>query len=212
MAIDLKSVSPALKAGSLASIVGIPAAAMLLSVVPLEESGRTVQVDIARDGSATVQHLSGRQYLTAYLDIAGVPTACDGLTRYQGKPIRKGMRFTEAQCASMLEKELAAHGKIVMACTRWDKDRQPHQIFASVSMNYNTGGWCGSTAAKRVAAGKIAEGCDALLMWNKSTVNGRKIAVTGLTRRRHREREYCLTGVAPGATSANLPQRLEPWK
>lgn len=202
----------ALKAGSLAAIVGIPAAAMLLAIVPLEESGRVVQVDIARDGAATVTHVRGRQYLDAYLDIAGVATACDGLTRYKGKPIRKGMRFTETQCSAMLEEELVAHGKIVMACTRWDKDRQPHQIFASVSMNYNTGGWCGSTAAKRVAAGRIAEGCNALLMWNKATVNGVKRPVTGLTRRRHRELEYCVTGVVPGATPANLAKRLEPWK
>ena len=202
----------ALKAGSLAAIVGIPAAAMLLSIVPQEESGRVVQVEIARDGAATVKHVSGRQYLDAYLDIAGVATACDGLTRYKGRPIRKGMRFTEAQCALMLEEELAVHGKIVMACTRWDKDRQPHQIFASVSMNYNTGGWCGSTAAKRVAVGKIAEGCNALLMWNKATVNGVKRPVTGLTRRRHRELEYCVTGVVPGATPANLAKRLAPWK
>jgi len=211
MAIDLKSL-PVVKGGTLASVVGIPAAIMLLSMVPLEESGRIVQVDIARDGAASVSHVSGKQYLTAYLDIAGVATACDGLTRYKGKPIKKGMRFTEAQCVSMLEEELAAHGKIVMACSRWDKERQPHQIVASTSMNYNTGGWCGSTAARRVKAGNIAGGCDALLMWNKATINGRKVAVSGLTRRRHRELEYCITGIVPGATTANLAKRLEPWK
>jgi lysozyme len=209
---DLKSVPPAVKGGSLVAIVGTAAASLLLAIVPLEESGRVVQVNVARDGTATVKHLSGPQYLSAYLDIAGVATACDGLTRYQGKPIRMGMRFTEAQCASMLEHELASHGKIVMACSNWDKQRQPYQIFASVSMNYNTGGWCGSTAAKRVKAGNIAAGCDALLMWNKATVNGRKVAVPGLTKRRHRELEYCITGVVPGATSANLAKRLEPWK
>ncbi|WP_395391515.1 hypothetical protein WBP07_12765 [Novosphingobium sp. BL-8A] len=196
----------------LAAVVGTAAAAMLLTTIPEDESGRKVQVAIAPDGKATVTHIAGRQYLKAYLDIAGVATACDGLTKYKGKPIRMGMSFTEAQCASMLEEELVAHAKIVMACTAWDKERQPHQIFASVSMDYNTGGWCGSTAAKRVASGNVAGGCEALLMWNKSTVNGRKVAVPGLTKRRNREREYCRTNVVPGATPANLQERLKPWR
>ncbi|WP_232494908.1 glycoside hydrolase family protein [Novosphingobium kaempferiae] len=200
------------KEGTLAAIVGAGAAALLLQVVPEEESGRTVKVDIAQDGSATVIHLTGRQYLSAYLDIASVATACDGLTRYQGKPIRVGMRFTEPQCASMLEAELIQHGKIVMGCTRFDKERQPYQIFTAVSFNYNTGGWCGSTANKRVKAGNIAGGCDALLMWDKARVKGVLRPVKGLTYRRNRERQYCLTNVVPGATPQNLAKRLGPWR
>lgn len=194
--------------GTLAAVVGVAAASLLLKVIPEDESGRKVDVHVAQDGTATVTHISGRQYLTAYLDIVGVATACDGLTRYGGKRIVKGQKFTEAQCASALEQELVQHAEIVMACSSFDKDRQPYQIFAAVSMQYNTGGWCGSTANKRMKAGNIAGGCDALLMWNKA---GGRI-VTGLVNRRNREREYCITGVLPTATSANLAQRVERWR
>lgn len=201
------------KPGTLAAVIGIAAAGMLLTLVPKEESGRTVNVSIADDGSATVRQVAGKQYLTAYLDIAGVRTACDGLTRYQGKPIAKGQRFTEAQCASMLEAELVTHATAVMKCTPFDKERQPFQIVAAVSFAYNVGagGWCGSTAAKRAKAGNIAGMCDALLPWNKARVGGVLRPVTGLTRRRQRERQYCLTGTAPSFTPANLAARLRPY-
>ena len=48
----------------LAAIVGAGVAAVLLTFVALEESG-------------------GRKYYSAYVDIAGVATICDGLTRYE---------------------------------------------------------------------------------------------------------------------------------
>ena len=193
----------------LAAVVGAAAAAMLLTLTPMEESGRTVDVQIAADGSATVTHIAGPQYLRAYLDIVGVATACDGLTYYaNGKRVRAGDRFTESQCTKMLEAALVQHAETVMACTPFDKGRDAYQIVAAVSMDYNTGGWCGSTARKRWAAGNRAGSCDALLWWNKA--GGR--AVTGLTRRRNRERQYCLTNIAPGAAPANLKARLEPWQ
>jgi lysozyme len=199
--------------GTLAAVVGVVAAGALFALVPKEESGRTVDVSIASDGAATLRHLQGRQYLTGYLDIAGVGTACDGITRYQGKPIAKGQRFTEAQCTAMLEAELVTHAAGVMKCTPFNKDRQPFQIVAAVSFAYNvgTGAWCGSTAAKRAMAGNIAGMCDGLLAWNKARVGGVLRPVAGLTKRRNRERQYCLTGTAPSFTPANLAARLRPY-
>jgi hypothetical protein len=54
--------------------------------------------------------------------------------------------------------------------------------------------------------------CDWLLPWNKSRVKGRLVPLRGLTLRRHREREYCITGIVPAATAGNLKHRLEAWK
>src|SRR6476659_9590224 len=81
--------------GTLAAIVGVVSAGLLLTAVPKEGSGRTVAVNIDVDGSAKVRHAAGRQYLSAYLDSVGVATACDGITR----GVRLGQRYTEAQCA-----------------------------------------------------------------------------------------------------------------
>jgi len=199
--------------GTLTAVVGVIAAGALFALVPKEESGRTVDVSIADDGSAKVLHVGGKQYLTGYLDIAGVGTACDGITRYQGKPIAKGQKFTEAQCTAMLETELVTHASAVMTCTPFDKARQPYQIVAAVSFAYNVGpgAWCGSTAAKRARSGDVRGMCDALLAWDKARVGGVLRPVTGLTRRRNRERQYCLTGTAPSFTADNLAARLRPY-
>lgn len=184
---------PALKKGTLAALVGIPAAIALLTSVPKEESGRTVQVTMAADGGAEIVPVAGKQYLAAYRDVAGIPTACDGLTA----GVRLGQTFTSAQCASMLESELVRHAQGVMACTpglALDKPRRDNVRAAAVSMAYNigVGAWCGSTARKRIDAGDIRGACDAFLAWDKARVNGVLRPVAGLAARRQRERNLCL--------------------
>lgn len=181
------------KQGTLAALVGIATAAMLFKAVPAEESGRKVDVSFQVDGTATVKHIAGPQYLKAYLDIASIPTACDGLT----KGVRLGQSYTEAQCAAMLEAALIEHAAGVMRCTpglALGTPRRDNVRFAAISMAYNIGvaGWCGSTARKLVDAGKIRAACDAFLPWDKARVGGKLRPVKGLTLRRQRERAECL--------------------
>lgn len=185
------------KGGGLVAIVGAATAALLLLHTPAEESGRKVKVDIAQDGTATVQHISGKQYLRAYLDVVGVATACDGLTSYRGRKIRITDQFTEAQCAVMLEEELVTHAKGVMQCTPGlaltyaGRDRAR---FAAVSLAYNVGvgGYCTSTARRLFNVGRIGPACDAMLAWNKVTIAGKKVVNRGLDGRRKREHAHCV--------------------
>lgn len=186
-----------LKPGTLAALVGIVTAASLFVSTPAEESGRTVTVTMADDGSATVTHVRGPQYLKTYLDIAGIPTACDGLT----KGIQRGQTSTPAQCTSMLEAALVEHAAGVMRCSpglALDKPHRDNVRAAAVSMAYNigVGAWCGSTARKLVDAGKIRAACDAFLPWDKARVGGVLRPVKGLTARRQRERALCLKDAA----------------
>lgn len=184
------------KAGSLMAVVGAVAAAILLTMTPEEESGRKVDVTIEADGSAQVRHVSGKQYLRTYLDIAGVATACDGITR----GVRQGQTFTEDQCAALLEQELVIHATGVMRCTpALDPGLHPNQIAAATLLAYNIGvaGYCGSTVARRFNAGNFRAACDAFTMWNKARVSGVLRPVLGLTRRRERERSLCLRNLTP---------------
>lgn len=180
--------------GTLAAIVGLAAATSLLTTIPREESGRTVKVAMDDSGTARITHVSGKQYLRAYLDIAGVPTACDGIT--QG--VRMGQTYTEAQCTMMLERELIVHAQGVMACTPSlaRADRTGPRV-AAVSLAYNIGvnAWCGSSARRRFEAGDMRGGCEAITLWNKARVGGTLRPVAGLTARRARERAICLKGV-----------------
>lgn len=191
------------RAGTLAAIIGFGAAAIVLTDVPRDESGRKVEVSIARDGTAKVKHISGPQYLDAYLDVAGIPTACDGIIRVNGRPVRIGDRFSEDQCATLLEKELVIHAQGVMDCTpafrnHPDIEAIAPTVAAAVSFTYNigVGGYCGSTAARQFNAGNWRAACDAFMLWNKARVNGQLRPVRGLTLRRARERALCLKGVS----------------
>lgn len=189
----MKPSAPPLRKGTLAAVVGVVTAGLLLTSVPEEESGRKVEARVAADGTATVRHIRGRQYLAAYLDIVGVATACDGITRYGSRKIRLGDRFTEAQCAAMLEQELIAHAEGVMRCTpglSLAMPRRHHARFAAVSLAYNIGvpRYCRSTARRLFNDGRVGPACDALLLWNKA--GGR--VVSGLVKRRGRERAVCM--------------------
>jgi lysozyme len=202
-----KSISAPRK-GSLAAIVGVPAAALLLVLIPKEESGRTVKAEVAQDGTAKVQHVSGRQYLRPYLDIAGVATACDGITR----GVRMGQAYTEAQCAAMLESELVIHAQGAMKCTPGLSRNMPYQVVPAAAHAYQFGiaGYCGSSMARNFNQGRIVAACDAFPLWNKARVGGKLTVVSAIERRGRRNREYCLTGT-PGYPAATLPARLERW-
>jgi lysozyme len=180
---------------TLAGVVGAAVAAMLFTSIPAEESGRVVDAKIDQTGAAQIRHVSGPQYLRAYLDVVGVPTACDGIT----KGVTIGQRYSEAECTALLEDELVSHAEGVKVCAPqlWDQGRE-HPRFAAVSLAYNIGvsAFCSSTAAARFRARRWRPGCDAIVMWNKGTKNGRKVVLPGLINRRARERAACLKGAA----------------
>lgn len=187
MADDQPQTAP--RKGTLAAIVGVGSALLLLVGVPLEESGRKVTATIAPSGQATITHVSGPQYLRTYLDIVRVATACDGLT---GEGIKLGKTFTEAQCNTMLEARLADTATHVMACTpglALTIPRRDHVRFAAVSLAYNVGWptYCRSTMRARINAGRIGAACDALTLFNRA--GGR--VINGLVTRRARERAIC---------------------
>ena len=171
--------------------VGITAssAALLFSLVPKEESGRTVSATV-QDGGVVVEHVAGPEHRTAYRDIVGVLTICDGDT----SDVRAGQVATREECTDRLERQLMAHTAPVIRCVPELRNIQHEsQLVASVSLAYNIGtaGFCRSTVARRFNAGQWRLGCDAFLMWNRA--GGREIR--GLTLRRQRERAICLRGL-----------------
>jgi lysozyme len=195
---DLK-LGPKTLAGVLGSIA---AAIALFTSIPAEESGRTVAVSVNPDTSLNVRHQRGRQYLTVYLDMVGVPTACDGITTINGKPMPRGRTFTEAECTRLLELELVKHAQGVMSCSPGLALSEKRHVellregprFAAVSLAYNVGigAYCGSTARRRFNAGDYLGGCEAITWWNKA--GGR--VVRGLVNRRAKEAKVCREGIA----------------
>ncbi len=182
------------KFAALVALVGTGAAAMLLVDVPKEESGRTVTATVTEDNLIDFNHVSGREYRKAYVDVVGVLTICDGDT----KNVRRGQVATRAECEARLERQLIAHARPVLRCVPGlGEPGRKNQLVASVSLAYNIGttGFCRSSTARNFNAGQWVRGCHNMTLWNKGRVRGRLVPIRGLTLRRARERDLCLEGL-----------------
>ena len=147
----------------LAGVVGVAAAALLMTIVPQFEGTK----------------------LKPYRDVAGVWTVCTGDTNnVDPKAVE-----TREGCKRRLETRLIEHSEGVLSCTPGLKDK-PYPLAAASSLAYNIGvpAYCRSTVAKRFNAGDVRGGCNAFLSWNKA---GGKV-VKGLVIRRQKERDICL--------------------
>jgi lysozyme len=167
---EIKQPPSKAKTGALVACVGVACAAILSPLVSKFESG-------------------GKQYLTAYQDIVGVWTICDGETL----GVKKGHVETKDGCAVRLDTRLAGFAQAVVKCTPSLKGKDEEWAAAtSLAYNIGTGAYCGSSVDRQFDAGKPRAACDAFLLWNKA---GGKV-VQGLANRRAAERSLCLKGVS----------------
>jgi lysozyme len=128
--------------------------------------------------------------LTPYKDLIGKPTVCFGETNVEMKP------YTRPECEAMLQRSLAKYAGPVIDCL---PPAAPLSVKAAItSLAYNTGpvNACSSSAAQAARAGDYPAACDKLLLWDKARINGKLVAVKGLTNRRKAERELCLKGLS----------------
>lgn len=128
----------------------------------------------------------------AYLDIVGVPTICFGSTR----GVRLGMIKTHAECLDLLRVEVAEYRdrlhryfNLTTRLQRLTPERDA--AYTSTAFNCGVGAIGKSTATRRLNAGDIAGGCEALGWWNRA--GGR--VIRGLVLRRQREQALCLQGL-----------------
>lgn len=132
---------------------------------------------------------------TAYLDTIASPpvwTVCYGET----KGVKQGDSYSEAQCRDMLAREVRSYRdglhRYFTPETRTER-LTAHRDAAYTSLAYNVGiaGAGKSTATRRLNAGDIAGGCEAIGWWNKA---GQRV-VRGLVNRRADETALCLRGL-----------------
>ena len=132
---------------------------------------------------------------TAYLDTIASPpvwTVCYGET----KGVKEGDTYTERQCKEMLAREVREYRSGLHAYFTPETKAQrltAHRDAAYTSLAYNVGiaGAGKSTATRRLNAGDIAGGCEAIAWWNKA---GQRV-IRGLVNRRAEEVALCLRGL-----------------
>lgn len=129
----------------------------------------------------------GMKY-TAYTDIVGVPTICAGTTA----GVKLGDTATPAQCYSMTLADYRRFEGIVLR-----NITIPLRVNEQIALTYfcyNVGPACAaSTTFRLFNQGRVLDGCKALAMWNKVTINGRKVVSKGLDNRRAAEINLCVT-------------------
>ena len=126
--------------------------------------------------------------LVAYVDPVGIPTICDGYTH----GVQLGDVATPQQCDALTSQEASKALAVVDASV-------PHQLpdgvrvaLASFVYNVGPGNYQRSTLLRRLRSGDYVGACNELTKWVYA--GGRKLR--GLERRRHAEREICLSGLS----------------
>lgn len=128
----------------------------------------------------------------AYLDPPGVLTVCYGHT---GADVVKGKKYSLAECDAFLTADMKTAIEIVERCVP-GLPVGPLAAFADATFNIGSRLVCdtkNSTAARLLKAGDIVGACKQLPRWNKARVGGVMVALPGLTKRRAKEQEVCLS-------------------
>lgn len=130
-----------------------------------------------------------RQY--AYRDPPGIWTVCWGSTT----GVVPGRRYSLAECRQRLDADMLQAVQTVERCV---PGLPEHQLAAWSDAVFNVGPtivcdrWR-STAARLLESGRRQEACRELPKWNKARVGGALVELPGLTKRRAKEMELCLS-------------------
>jgi len=126
----------------------------------------------------------------AYICPAGVLTVGYGTTNRAGIPgvkITPETVVTESQAERWLRMGLEQFaGKIRPAITAPINENE-FGAFLSLAYNIGPGAFIGSSALRHFNAGDKRKAADAIRLWNKATVNGKRRVLKGLVNRREDE-------------------------
>lgn len=144
----------------------------------------------------------------AYRDIAGVWTIGYGHTAgFKSKTFNPQSIITEAEAEDLLRRDLEFAEAAVRRYVKVPIRQGQFDALVSLVFNVGIGAFRKSTVLRELNRGNDYVAGDAFLMWNKATINGQLVEVTGLTRRRKAERALFLEtpsgvtmdGEGPGA-------------
>jgi len=128
----------------------------------------------------------------AYLDPPGVLTVCYGSTTN----VERGKKYSLEECKARLDADMLAAVETVERC----QPGLPENVLAAFAdAVYNMGPTIAcdrgrSTAARLLATKQYDAACNQLPRWNKARVAGQMVELPGLTKRREKERQLCLSG------------------
>lgn len=129
--------------------------------------------------------------LNAYRDPVGIWTIGYGHTN---KDVHAGKSITVYQALELLELDMAKAAAAVNRRVKVPLNQGQFDALVSFTFNLGEGRLAGSTLLQKLNLCDYAAAANELLRWNKGTVNGRKVTLRGLTKRREAEKALFLSG------------------
>lgn len=104
--------------------------------------------------------------------------------------VKPGERASMEECKALLIADMDKEGDAIEKCVPSLATAPVERYVASLSLSHNigSGGFCRSSIASDLNAGRIREACDAFLRYNRAA----GFVMPGLTARRKKERELCM--------------------
>jgi len=137
-----------------------------------------------------LSQLEGTHYVP-YIDIAGVPTVCEGIT---GSDVVWGKTYTRRECDKLLEKHIGVAARAVDKAVKVEIPDTMRAALYSFTFNAGQGAFRSSTLLRLTNQGRLWEACGELHKWvyfyNPKT--GKKEVAKGLKNRRAVEYQYCV--------------------
>lgn len=159
---------------------------------------KTASADVIKTsdlGVAFIKRWEGCR-LVAYQDVAGVWTIGYGHTAgFKDGRFGPNTQITAPFADELLREDLAPReNNLNIWAETNDVSLNQNEFDALISFIFNVGfgAFQSSTAAQRLITGDRIGAAEALTWWNKATVNGEKVEVLGLTRRRAAEKAMFL--------------------
>jgi lysozyme len=163
-----------------------------MPVMPSPKTAKRLGLTAAVVGSATVflVQWEGLTLVAKHerIDPPGVITVCNGITNHDQPDLKEGDRFTPAQCKDLLAGALPKYNSCIQDNIKVDLPPRRHAALLSFVYNVGCGNARKSSVFRKINAGDVRGGCDALLNWTQA--DGK--FVQGLLNRRRAERELCL--------------------
>jgi lysozyme len=144
---------------------------------------------VPREAIDLIKEFEGLR-LNAYLCPAGVWTIGYGHTR----TARAGMRITKDQADMLLADDITRVVSSMMRHIRVPLDNHQYGALVSFVFNVGIGAFLGSSLLRLLNENRHDLVPQQLMRWNKATIDGKRVELAGLTRRRAAEAQLWSKG------------------
>ncbi len=138
---------------------------------------------INQKGIELIKHFEGLR-LTGYIDPVGIPTIGYGHT---GPEVKVGESISETEADQILRADLEKFANGVRNRVAVTVSDNAFAALVSFAFNTGLGNFANSTLLKKLNLGDAKGAAKEFLRWVKGTINGKKVTLPGLVRRRKAE-------------------------